>query len=461
MIPATSNYLAAEANNAKVPRLALEIDGYGRIFTLGDTGVAGHYHWISAVDDHAIDASDLEGSSSLADFNLYVLDAGRAITADLAGIVLEGRKATVKIGFDGLAYADFTVIFVGVVLSVTQADMDNTYAFTLHDTRQDLAGVVFQLGDDGQPTASEHPRTVAGHPMDILLYVLETELGLTSADVDETKIKAYRDGPMAGMWFDFVLTQAPDAKEFLEKQIMKPLAGYLRQTWDGKKTVQFFQPLPGAITPVATLTDKTIVNLPVPGQADLINVLSMRFDQDGNEYLQEAVNTDDTSVTKYGMQGQQIIESDGLRSAFQAFAIASQTAAAIFARYGDKNPTLGNSSSSAGSNDPLTVFWSLARLEQGDLVYVTHPLVPDRVGGSVGWTNKVFEILKITRKFSDWTVDLVLVDATSPANCGVYKITTDGQAAWTSSSPTDKATLMFMSDATGHYSDASPANVLA
>jgi hypothetical protein len=460
MISATDNFIAANANQVKVPIFALEIEDYARIFTSRDTGIVGHYPWIVEIADHSLTVDDLEGSSELGDLAVTVLDFQRLITADMVATIFEGRIVTLKVGLDGLAYEDFCTLYTGKIHDVPASDDNNCWVFTAKDKRIDLQQPIWQTGDDGEATSSEHPKTLNGHPLDLLETALD-QCGMTTDDYDQDTLHAYRDEIFVGMNFEFNLTTAPEAKEFIEKQILKVLGGYQWCDSAGKLRFTFFVPLPASLPdPVEITPDNS--QLPQLSFSDLQNVVTVRMDKSDDSgtssggFLTEHVEPDTDSITKFNQQGQVIIESDGLRSAFQGVAIAQQTAAAIFARYGNKNPQF----------DPVVCFWELCRLEPGDAVSVTNPLVPDRDNGVMGIENKIMQVLNRVWQFGPCLVQYKLIDGSALTTGGgfsgsAFKIAPNSEADWTAASDADKAKYMFIAGTDGRYSDGVHGNKLA
>jgi hypothetical protein len=444
----------------------IQIAGYSRTFSnkLKDasgnviTAAVGSDPWITSIDDLELTVSDLEGGAELADLVFHVQDRGQAITADLAGFTFEGKTVTLLQGFPSLALVDYVTLFTGKIDSVSSDNENNEYQFTCPDIRTELSKVVFGTGDSGKPTDSNNPRTLLGHPLDILLLVLETEVGLSPTDVDVTTITTYRDGLYAGLEFSFYLTSPPAAKEFIENELLKPLGAFLWTNNLGQVTVTFFYPLS-----TATVFDFDIDNLteiPVPEQADLVNEVSVRYDAGTDEKFQrELVRQYSPSVSLYGLFGQHVIESKGLKSAFQGTYIAALVAYLIFLRYGMKNLMFGDGNNSGGGG-PITAIWDAALLEPGDIVTVTEPHVPNRVAGVLGIVGATFISLDRTWSFNEGTVQMKLLSI-DLSKFKQYLITPNAQGTYIASSSSDKAKYLFECNNSDQYSNAAPANTLA
>lgn len=469
MISATTNYTNA-ATTFKAGRLfyAIEIAGYSRVFTNQVDGLGGHYPWLTAIDDYSITINDQDGGADLGNFSFHVQDRGGAITGDFPGFTFEGKKVTLKQGFAGLAYADYVTLFTGYVDSVISENSNLEYGFQCHDMTSKLDNVVFLTGDDSAAaTSSTNMKTVSGHPLDLLMDILEVELGLSSSTYNKTKLQNYRDGIFSGMRFVFHLDQSPAASDFIKAQLMKPLLGYMWCRADGTIDFNFAYPS-GPLVSVAALGADTWLTIPTAEQTDLINIVQFQFDKnDGSitvnaadagsaQYLAESTQEYAASIAKYGQYGLLTIPADGLRSAFEGFFIAAISARLVFQRYGLKTLRFDQ----ANGGQPAEALWNLALVEPGDIVTVTHPKIPDRTAGVVGITGKLFEVFNKTLSFSAGRVTYTLLDAAYLTTFGQFLIVPDGHADYAGSSGADRAKYMFMTDDTGHYSNGDPGNGL-
>jgi hypothetical protein len=367
------------------------------------------YPWMSTtgIEDLTTTVNDLEGGADLADFIFTVQDAGQLITADFPQFVFEGKQVQLFCGFYGMAVADFALLFTGRIDSVESANSNNDYVFTCPDARTELAQTIYLLGDDGFPTSDAHPRTILGHPLNILLDVLENEIGYDPSEVDEAKITEFRDGIYSGASMQFSLTSSPVAKDFIEAEIMKPLGAYLRTNNLGQITVEFAYPVD--LTSVYSFSPANLLAIPAAGQTDLINQVITRMDSNGQDFNIGSTQFYQPSIDKYGLYGLQIIESKGLRSGLNGIFISRITSFLLFLRYGMKALCHGDNGKNAAS-DPITCIWDAALVEPGDIVSMTHPQIPDRVAGILGITDKQYLVLDRTWQFFLGNVQFKLIE---------------------------------------------------
>jgi hypothetical protein len=463
MIQASLAFNTANSILQKKPVYLIVIEGYSKIFAkvfddsrlpvYGDVPVV---PWIVSIEDQAITINDLDGGADLADLQFTVQDRGAAITVDFASFTFEGKKVSLLCGFDGMSGADFVTLFTGRVDSIESTNGNTEYFFTCPDIRQELTKVIYGTADDGSATDSNHPRTLNGNPLDILLAALQVEVGLDASAIDIAKITKYRDTIYAGAQFEFSITSPPAAKDFIENELLKPLGAYLWSNSLGQISVNFYYPL--SIVPVMDFNPDNMTDIPEAGVADLINEVSTRFDYDDSDKPQaELVRQDAQSIAKYGLFGQLVIEARGLRSGLQGNLLAGFTAFLIFARYGFKQLTFGSSS---GNSSPISAFWSACLVEPGDIVSMTHPQVPDRLNGVMGISGQTFVVMDRTFHFFECLVEFkrLYIDLKPFQQ---FLIAANAEGNYTAVSSDDRSRYMFQANDSDQYSNGAPGNTVA
>lgn len=426
---------------------------------------ASSYDWLVSVDDQNLTVSDLEGGADLSNLTFTVQDRGQQLTADLASFVFEGKTARLLHGFVGMALAEYLTMFTGQIDTVDSANGNLEYVFTVSDINiKKLTQKIYLTGDDGFTTSSNHPKTLFDHPLNILVDALE-QAGIDVSDIDTDKIEYYRDTIFSGTPFKFNLTSAPTAKEFIEGELMKPLGMYLWVNNLGMVTINSFYPAVSGngvytppVPPVMTAqvsTTKSDVNqleAPLAQEAPLVNQVSFEFDADASgssNFLAKQVVVLDASIKKYGLFGGQTIQSQGMRSGFQAYFHAAFVGNLISLRYGFKNLIF----------DPMPLTWNACVLEPGDIIAVNNPFVPDRVAGVLGISGMFFEVLDRNWRFMDGVVEVKLL-AIDFSLFKQYLIAPNAEADYAAASTLDKGKYMFQCDATGKYSTGADANTL-
>lgn len=462
MISATSNFKAALAAFTSGNIIVqVVIAGYSRVFTNYTDGIAGHYNWIVSTDDLNMTIQDLDGGADQRTGGVTVQDVGNAITADFPTFTFEGKQLQIQVGFPGLAQIDFCTLFTGFIDTVSSANANTEYYIQFSDVQTKLAAVVFLTGDDGSPTSSTNIKTVSDHPLNTLLSIC-AQLGIPA---DTATIEAYRDGPFAGTIFTFYLTQAPAAADFIKAQLMKPLGGYMWINAAGLLTCRFFYPLAGPVA-VGSFTRDSWDTIPEAGQTNMVNTVQVQFDLDdatsnsnsSGTYLSSITEEYTPSYELYGnLSSELTINADGLRSAAQGYFIAALTAVLIFQRYGFKNLTFDSQSSGGSNPDSM---WNTLLYEPGDIVSVTHAQVPDRKAGVMGITNKLFEIMDKTIKFTEGKLAYTMIDASYLSLFGFYLITPASEPLYVADSSANKAKYMYFCGANGEYSNGDAGHIL-
>jgi len=357
-----------------------------------------------------------------------------------------------------MVLTDYVTLLTAKIDSVESVNANLEYTFSCPDILADLTQTIYGTGDDGSATSSGHVRTLLGHPLDILIAALETECGYLSSQVDEAKIISYRDGIYSGALMKFTLDTAPTAKDFIESEIMKPLGMYLRTNNLGQITIESFYPLD--TTTVMDFNPSNLFAIPVVGQADLINEVVLRMDDDGSSsFASETVLDDAASIAKYGLYGQQTIESKGLRAGLNGIFVGGVTAFLIFLRYGMKALTCGDNGKNV-SSDPIDTNWQSALIEPGDFVTMTHPQVPNRDLGVIGITGKAFVVMDRTWQFFEGHAQYKLIEV-NLAKLTEFQIASNGEPDYTSATSGDQGDVMFLCNDSDQYSNASPGNTLA
>jgi hypothetical protein len=449
------------------------VDSSQLIQTAGGTTLAGSattsaVEWASAsdaIDDLKETVSDLDGSSDLSNLTFTVQDRGQQLTADLANFTFEGKIARLKHGFVGMDVADYLTMFTGQIDSVDSANGNLEYQFTVSSVNlKKLTQKIYLTGDDGFGISSNHPKTLFDHPLNILVDALQ-QAGIDLADIDTDKIEYYRDTIFSGTPFKFSLTSAPTAKEFIEGEIMRPLAMYLRVNNVGMVTINSFYPAvsgngtytpptPPVMTAVVSTNrpDVNQLDAPLAQEAALVNQVVFKFDagsSGSSDFLAEQVVDLDASIAKYGLVGSRTIESQGMKSGFQGYFQSALDGRLISLRYGFKNLVF----------DPLPLTWNACVVEPGDIIAVTNPFVPDRVAGVLGISNMFFEVLDRNWRFKEGVVEVKLL-AIDFSLFKQYKIAPNAEADYAAASTPDKAQYMFQCSAAGKYSTGANANTL-
>jgi hypothetical protein len=448
----------------KQVRYVFTITGYAKVFTRWASGVAGQYPWIKKVENMGWRVQDLAGSSTLQDLSIVVNDgtAGDrtiSITADRVAFTFEGAAATLKLGFPGLSQStDFITVATLVIDHLETVDNGTAYRFVMRDqTIRALKTRIYATGDNGRPTSSKNPKSLgtgsatasSGNPMDLLLDILQNQLSLAAGQINLTAINNYKAGLLSGYRMRFALTRAPEAKQFIDLEIMKALGGWSFQNSSGLFTPVF--EIPNAtVASVMNLGDKQFVETPVlnPGKVSagqtLVNVVSYRLDFDGSNFQSEIAELNATSFSQFGAGMIHAIQARGARSYEGGWAMGRVGSNTVMQRWGFHAPQYY-----------IKCFLPAVVLEPGDYINFSSSFLVNAVTGKLGVTNVLCEVLGVTRDFEQGIVELGLLDVSwlNTSTMGAYQVAPDGTPSWPTANSTQRVTYQFISSAvTGKYS---------
>ena len=321
------------------------------------------------------------------------------------------------------------------------------------------------------PVSNDNPRWVSGNPLDIFLAAMQNELGVgqdqalsavvkaggtgelvvavnpfwakylpasgignspsgiapVSGDpatlinpnsyLDAAGITALRDAMFSGDWFEFKITSPQQARSWLEDQILKPLGLVMVVTASGQLTLKAMKN-PANQTPVLAFTQRNIVGIPEVRLAPVINALAYRLDAD-DDATNTSARTYNTTVTMLQQASYNLfrylynhqVESAGLKmgrgGTLRAFLLGDQ----LFRRYGFATPVY-----------QIVTQLGALQPELKDWVALTHPLVPDYIGGGRGVINIPCEIIGRSPDYANGHVRFTLLDMRRASTTSPYEI---------------------------------------
>src|SRR6185437_6382075 len=416
MIPTTSAFDAARNGRGQDPVVVVTFPTLGLTYSnrSGITGLAPTSTFAQMPAGASQQVSDLQGSATVGALNLTVVDVNRAVLALLGTKQWYGALALLQIGFAGLTYpTDFITVFTGVVQSVTPTDDHTGFVIGLRDFNRRLTNQVYGTGDDGlTPTSATNPKTLDGNPMALVIDLLENQLGLASGYVDTAAITALQNGRLSCTRMLFSLQKSVNAKTFLEQELLRPNGLFHFARYNGAISVVDMLAPPTPVGIAFAFTQSNIVGIP-----------------------------------KFDLQAVLQIQSQGLRSNLQGASRAGITARRIFERYagGPANQiTLV-----AASLQPVIV-------EVGDYVTVSHPLMEDLDSGTLGWSDRVCQVLNVQANWAKGQLTYDLIDVTAMLK-PAFQFAPDTVPAWPTATAPQRQQYLFMADASSQQSDGSAA----
>jgi hypothetical protein len=425
----------------------------------------------------------LQGQSSIGALEIDAVDSGGYMTALASGGKLTGRRLTLSVGYPGMSSTDFVTIATQEIEGVEVLPSGGGIRLDCQDLNRYAKSQIFATGDDGSAVSKQNPRTLLANPMDVFLMVIQNELGLGQSSLvepsawrlydpaqwdatnssnptlinpnpylDISQVLFYRNGIFAGYLFDFEFTQAVEAKQFLEYEIFHPLGGYAVILADGRMSPRFFAP-PYSFAGLASLNERNMTALPGVKPEPLINQVTFRMDYDGSQFQTELLFLSAPSLQQFGLAGEDIVESKGMKLERGGASLASVTANRIFQRYGGIDPVTGSPRGGAATISVTSQFMSLT-IEAGDYVHFSHPQLPNLENGTRGIYNRTMEVVDKQPNYAQGNMTYQLLDTGWMGAKVLSRIAPQGTPAWSAASSTERERYMFLSqDSTGSYSD--------
>jgi hypothetical protein len=432
----------------------------------------------------------LDGQSSIGALELETTDSGGYMTALVSKGKLEGRKLTLRVGYPGMNSSDFVTVATQEIESIQGLPGLTGYTLICRDLTRTAKTKIFLRGDDGFAVSHHHAYTLLANPMDVLLMVFQNELGMgqsaslpqsswriydpaqwdsaatsnptlirANPGVDVETILAYRNDIFAGCMLEFNFQQPVEAKQFLEYEIFKALGGYLIVLADGRLSPRFFIP-PYSFMNLFAFNERNITLLPGITRQPIINQVTYRLDYDGSKFQQELLFLDAPSLEQYGLAGQDIIESKGLRSARGGASLAGLTASRIFRRYSGLDPVKGSPRGGAPTS-AITAQYLTMTVEAGDFALLSHPLVPNFETGRRGVFNQIVEIINKQPNYANGTMGYQLLDSGWMSSKFLSRIAPSGTPAFATASSTQRTRYAFLADnSTREFSDGTAAKTI-
>jgi len=344
-----------------------------------------------------------EGRASIGGITFELLDYNGNITTMLAGdsYYFHRKLTTVKAGYAGMLESDFLSIMVGWVTDIRMGKNGNSYIFTITDPQKWFQRKIFRGAEDT-------PVSISGNAINILLAVLtstgdgtngdydwyaeENGLGLDVSYIDVTSIESVRDFwyPGQSAFLDFTINERETARDWLEREIFKPLNLYPVVDGQGRFLIKPFKPPLPTTGATTTINEDSIIGLPTwdMNLGAVINEVEWHYNYDSvdDEYDSIDYYIDTDSLTNRGPGSKSIvIKSRGL------------------AAYSDLIKRSKNRIFNRFATPPLKItcntFFSKWTAEAGDIVNFSHAQLPDLANAQRGLSGILMEV---TNRSIDW-----------------------------------------------------------
>jgi hypothetical protein len=393
------SWATENAKMAKVPIYAFSIAGQTTVYTTQDlarwgvTGRPTYAAWLIVPQGAPQSIDVVNGSSSIGDLTCEVLDHGGAIRTLVGTHTLEGSAVTLKVGYPGLAWADFRVLQTYRLYKINPSDGYTSFFFVCRDAQLLEKKTIYLHPENGEPLAAENPWILCGTPAEIFQAVCLFALGLSDAQIDRATMLAL-DSPAENIFapwrpFQFSLTESFEAKQFLETEVFKPSGLYQVVLPSGQLSLRCMRPPAAGPAPVFTFTEDNLTAFPKWDRQPIINEAVWQFDENGNGFANYETFAQATSISAYGRGNQFAVQSKGLRAEMGAFAFTEWVTSRLFRRFSGVAPAI------KGGAPLLTLRAMLMTMPVwvGDYVGLTHAKMPDITTGDLGVTDRIYEVI--------------------------------------------------------------------
>lgn len=457
---------------------------------------------------------ELNGHSSISTLDVTAIDPSGILKRLSADDTAIGQISVLSIGFPGIDIADFIPIHTGRIVGIGRSS-DGVMTIQVNDLLTHLVEDVFLNGgpdawvlgdptnpfpltspillDNGIPVSKENPRYISGNPMDILLAVVQNELGLgqTAAPqlydstsggsgtgqagfginpswtmydgidpstlinpnpyLEVADILELKRTQFAGDRMEFTITSSQTGKGWIEDQILKVLGLYWITKANGKLTVKSMKYDASQVIDVE-LCEMDIIGIPEINRWPVINMIQATVQSNDAKQINFSF-VQQTSINKYRTRYVHTVNAEGFRLGLGATARLFLLCNRIFNRHAFGTPEY-----------TIRAFLKDITLELGDFFYLTHHLVLDLKTGYVGIENVLVEIVDRQPDYSVGMITFKAIDTRfTSLPSGAFKIAdvNDSIPNWPAATAAQKALFMFISDNQGLQSNADAANQIA
>lgn len=313
------------------------------------------------------------------------------------------KKTTIKAGYAGMDEADMLTVMTGWISDLKMSSDLTSYLFSVTDPQQWMLRKIFR-GSESVPV------TLSGNPLDILLAVLtstglgtngtydtlaaDNALGIDDDYIDVAGIESVRDDyyPGTSNYMEFTITERISAKSWFETEIFKPLVLYPTVDGQGRFGVKPFKP-PLPTVEIMTIDQDSIEGVPAwdANLNAMVNEVEAQYDWNATtkEFDTRTFWVDTDSVDNRGPGKKQIVvKSKGIITAQYGATMMTTRKTRIFARWATPPAKI-----------TFSAFFSKWLAEAGDMVYFSHPLLPNFSTGAKGIISSRMEVIN---RSIDW-----------------------------------------------------------
>lgn len=285
------------------------------------------------------------------------------------------------------------------------------------------------------------------------VYTVPTGLQVPAALVNTAQLISERDNYYSDAIVDVTFNRPENGKQYLEREFFRTFQCYPPMSGGGLIGLRFRMP-PLPTVSVASLTHIDHIEEVLSWERSFRSHLNqftylgdyengqksfgnpgaynaILYNRETEEDLADRAATSETVEYK--------VESQWLKSEFDGAVWGTVLAGRMRSRY-QKCPATG----------VLLCNFRAAGIQEGDIVYVTHPEIPNLLTGAMGVSAKPMEVLARVPRFDEGKIELTVEDV-SFRRYGL--ICPDATPDYASASPTERATYAFISSDAGLMSN--------
>ena len=282
--------------------------------------------------------------------------------------------------------------------------IDSEYISYTGITINTLTGVIRNInGGDSESHISGSEvfltTTIEDNPIDILIDIMENQLGIDSSDIDIATFEYIRDNKLEPQSYRFNnLYNISNAVKFMEDEILQStFTRFIMK--NGKISLAIFDTLDIDET-LPEMNEEEIIGNPRwgIGSNKIVNSIEIHwgYDVSAGKFTRISNFTDSESSSAFGDKKKIIYKFKGIKSDLDGSTIVSSTGNRLLARL-----------STTQNNIEATTFLSTSYLEVGDDVSVTHRYLPQQ-GGGLGMAGSRLEIMSMAPDFENGRVRYTL-----------------------------------------------------
>ena len=392
------------------------------------------------------------GRTQIRSFSFGLIDKDGDVTSWLT-TERRGSEVLVQLGYSDVDEADYLTLYRGIVTGYSW--QKGVWTFACADLRRTVKKSVFTAATEAAPVSITDE-----NPIDIVLSILTSTgagtnggydtydaangLGIDETLIDVAAFEAIRDDDFATESWSYTIEESEDALDWIEREVCKVLGIYLVTLSTGALSLRQVKPPLFADAPIA-LAKSNIIDVSMSHDLnDLVNEVKWAYDWDvaTSEYLSDSIYLDSDSLTAYATSKTLEIESNALDESLSDGLIADRVAG-VFSRYSAPFPRY-----------KVTAFLAVNQIDEGTIVALSHPNLPDIYGGGRGiaaTSPLLCEVLSVSVSPLDGKVTMDLIG--TPWNYGrkYARISAAGTTDYDTKDESFHSKYAFIGDVTTNY----------